>query len=399
MTQFPNHHEPAAPPQRRSVAPLVLLVVSSGLLVFASLRFGQRALSADRPSASPRPVTARGDLAADEKSTIELFERCSPSVVYVSPLVRTVRRTLFGYVDGGVVESGTGSGFVWDAQGHIVTNFHVIQEAFRGGTGATVTLPDNTHYEAEIIGVWPDNDLAVLQIEAPDAELHPITVGTSNDLRVGQRVFAIGNPYGLDFTFTTGIVSALNREIRAVTGDTISGVIQTDAAINPGNSGGPLLDSAGRLIGINTAIYSQSGSSAGIGFAVPVDTINSVVPQLIAHGKVIKPGLGVILAPDAWARRWGIDGLVITGVSAGSGAELAGLRPITEGREGIALGDVIVGVDGARIAYNAQLADALKEHHVGDTVKVAIEREGKRVEVPVTLQAVAEQPRVMSRDR
>jgi S1-C subfamily serine protease len=294
-SHLPSPYEPPQPPRSRT--PLLLLVLSVGALLLVSIRFGDRALSDDRATASPRPVTARGDLAADEKSTIELFERCSPSVVYISPLVRAVRRTFLGYVDGGVVESGTGSGFVWDEQGHVVTNFHVIKNA----SGAMVTLPDNTRYPADIIGYWPDNDLAVLRIDAPREKLQPITVGTSSDLRVGQKVFAIGNPYGLDFTLTTGIVSALNREIRAVTGDKIGGVIQTDAAINPGNSGGPLLDSAGRLIGVNTAIFSQSGSSAGIGFAVPVDTVNAVVPQLIAHGKIIRPGLGVSIASDQLA--------------------------------------------------------------------------------------------------
>jgi len=395
-----DYNDPYAPveraPARRSIAPLLLLVASLALLLAASLRFGQRALSADTPEASPRPVVARGDLAADEKSTIELFERCSPSVVYISPLVHTVRRTVLGYVDGGVVEAGTGSGFIWDKQGHVVTNFHVIQNA----AGAHVTLPDNSRYEADLIGIWPDNDLAVLKINAPPEKLNPIPVGTSSDLRVGQKVFAIGNPYGLDFTFTTGIVSALNREIRTPTGDKISGVIQTDAAINPGNSGGPLLDSAGRLIGVNTAIFSQSGSSAGIGFAVPVDTVNAVVPQLIAHGKVIRPGLGVTIASDSVAQRLGLSGVLIIGVRAGSGAELAGLRPTMEAPDGqIVLGDVIVAVEGKATPTNRALVDVLAAYQVGETVKVTVERDGKREVVPVTLQVVDEQPRVMQRRR
>ncbi|MCB9866554.1 MAG: trypsin-like peptidase domain-containing protein [Phycisphaerales bacterium] len=383
------------PNRRRSVAPFVLLVVSIGLLLVSAMRFGQNAFSAATPEASPRPVAARGDLAEDEKSTIALFEHCSPSVVYVSPIAHAVRRTIFGYTDAGMVELGTGSGFIWDKQGHVVTNYHVIQEA----EGAYVTLPDNTRYQAEIIGIWPDNDIAVLQIDAPQDKLQPISIGTSGDLKVGQKVFAIGNPYGLDFTFTSGIVSALNREIKAVTGDVISGVIQTDAAINPGNSGGPLIDSAGRLIGINTAIFSQSGSSAGIGFAVPVDTVNTVVPQLISHGRVVRPGLGVNIASDAISQRLRLSGVLIMSVSAGSGAEMAGLRPTEQTREGISLGDVILAVDGEDTPTNKSLLKTLQNHEVGDTVKLTINRNGERLEVPVTLQAVDEHPSVMHRKR
>jgi S1-C subfamily serine protease len=398
------YHQPddpyGAPPamRRRSLAPFVALVLSVALLTWAAVRFSQNANSAAAPNTSPRVVAPRGDLAADEKSTIDLFERCSPAVVYVSPMVRSVRRTLFGYIEGDPVPSGTGSGFVWDDQGHVVTNFHVIAHA--GVTQIQVTLPDNTRYQADIIGVWPDNDLAVLKIDAPADKLHPISVGTSGDLRVGQKVLAIGNPYGLDFTLTTGVVSALNREIRAVTGDPISGVIQTDAAINPGNSGGPLLDSAGRLIGVNTAIYSQSGASAGIGFAVPVDLVNTVVPQLIAHGKVIRPGLGVNIAPDEVAQRLGLSGVLIYDVSAGSGAELAGLRPTTQTSDGrIVLGDVIIAVDGKRTPNNRALHDALEGHQVGDTVSVTVQRNGEQEDVSVTLQVVQERPRIMHRER
>ena len=261
------------PKPRRSSAPMLVLLVSLGVLLLVSVRYGDRALSADQPSATPRPVDARGDLAADEKATIELFERCSKSVVYINPLIRQVQRTLFGYRDR-LVEAGTGSGFIWDDRGYIVTNYHVVENA----AGCAVTLPDTSQYSAELIGIWPDKDIAVLRIDAPKDKLTPIAIGSSEDLRVGQKVFAIGNPYGLDFTLTTGVISAINRQIRSLTGRPIEDVIQTDAAINPGNSGGPLLDSAGRLIGINTSIYSESGSSAGIGFAVPVDTVNAIVP-------------------------------------------------------------------------------------------------------------------------
>ncbi len=391
-----NGYPPFPPPQpqRRSLAPLILLIVSIALLMFASVRYGERAFSASEPiEAIPRPVVARGNLAEDEKSTIALFENCSRSVVYISPLVHRVSRSIFGYRDE-IVESGTGSGFVWDDQGHVVTNYHVIENA----AGANVTLPNNETYEADLIGVWPDNDIAVLKIEAPADQLHPIAVGSSGDLQVGQKVFAIGNPYGLDFTLTTGVVSALNREIRAVTGDIISGVIQTDAAINPGNSGGPLLDSAGRLIGINTAIYSRSGASAGIGFAVPVDTVNRVVPQLIAHGKVIRPGLGISIAADAISRRLGLDGVLIIRVNPGSAAELAGLRPTSESSNGrIVLGDVILAIDGKKTRTGEALLNTLEQYEVGDTVELTLNRRGETVTVSATLQVVDEQPGVLRR--
>jgi len=242
------------------------------------------------PRAAPRPVAARGDLAADEQATIALFKQASPSVVYIT----TLARRLVGYFDVTEVPQGTGSGFLWDGSGHVVTNFHVIQ----GASAARVTLHDGSEWTATLVGASPDHDLAVLRIAAPRQRLAPILVGRSGDLQVGQRVFAIGNPFGLDFTLTTGIVSALGRSIPSLTGRKIEDVIQTDAAINPGNSGGPLLDSAGRLVGVNTQIASPSGASAGIGFAVPVDTVNRVVPQLIAHGKLARPWLGIAAAGD-----------------------------------------------------------------------------------------------------
>jgi S1-C subfamily serine protease len=221
--------------------------------------------------AEPRPVEARGDLAEDEKNTIAVFEEASPAVVYITSI--EVRRSIFS-LNVYEIPQGTGSGFVWDKEGRIVTNYHVVGEASR----VEVTLGNNSVYKGVMVGAAPDKDIAVLQISAPADELKPIPLGDSQTLQVGQKVFAIGNPFGLDHTMTSGIVSALGREITAVTGRTIQGVIQTDAAINPGNSGGPLLDSAGRLIGINTAIYSPSGASAGIGFAVPVDVVNKAVP-------------------------------------------------------------------------------------------------------------------------
>ncbi len=219
---------------------------------------------------------------------------------------------------------GTGSGFIWDEGGHIVTNYHVI----KGADGAHVTLADHTTYRASLVGAAPDKDLAVLHIDAPKDKLVPIRIGNSTDLQVGQMAYAIGNPFGLDLTLTTGVISALGREIQSVTKRTIKNVIQTDAAINPGNSGGPLLDSAGRLIGVNTAIYSPSGSSAGIGFAIPVDEVNRVVPQLIKNGKVERPGLGVQVAHDQLARELGVQkGAVIVRAFRNSPAAKAGLRP------------------------------------------------------------------------
>ena len=242
--------------------------------------------------ASSRPVTPRGALTADEVNLTALFEEAAPSVVYITSVER--RRDFFHF---NVMEipSGTGSGFVWDNGGNIVTNFHVIQDA----DAAEVTLADGSNWSASLVGYTQEKDLAVLHIEAPRSQLRPIPIGTSADLKVGQTVLAIGNPFGYDQTLTTGIVSALGREIVSTDGVPIRDVIQTDAAINPGNSGGPLLDSAGRLIGVNAAIVSPSGSYAGVGFAIPVDTVNWAVPQLIAYGKVRRPSLGVDLATMA----------------------------------------------------------------------------------------------------
>ena len=339
-----------------------------------------------RPRAQPRTVTPRGDLAADEKSTVELFEHAAPSVVYITSL--TVRRDAFSF---NVLEipQGTGSGFVWDDAGHIVTNFHVIQTA----QAAEVTLSDHSSWDARLVGTAPDKDVAVLRIDAPPDQLHPIPVGTSADLRVGQKVFAIGNPFGLDHTLTTGVISAVGREIRSVTGRSIQGVIQTDAAINPGNSGGPLLDSAGRVIGVNTAIYNPPGSSGtyiGIGFAVPVDTVRRIVPELIAHGKLVKPGLGVVLADDRITRELGLKGALVIDVKPGSSAEQAGIRPTRRDPAGrLVLGDLIVAVGKDDVSSADDLSAALEERAVGDTVEVTLLREGRREKVKVRLQDVS----------
>lgn len=286
--------------------PLLVLAAVIGWLLYQTFQ-----PSLHDPEAVSRPVTARGDLAGDEQNTIDIFRSAAPSVVYITSIA--VRRNLFS-LNVYEIPQGTGSGFIWDRQGRIVTNFHVISDASR----LEVTLADHSTWKAALVGAAPDRDLAVLQITAPASKLQPIAVGESTNLLVGQKVFAIGNPFGLDQTLTTGVVSALGREITAVTGRTIHDVIQTDAAINPGNSGGPLLDSAGRLIGVNTAIYSPSGASSGIGFAVPVGEVNRVVPQIISKGKVLRPGLGVTLANRSLTRDLGLEGVLVLKVLPGT---------------------------------------------------------------------------------
>ncbi len=334
------------------------------------------------PDAVPRVVTPRGDLAEDEKSTIALFRNASPSVAYITTLA--LRRDMFS-LNTFQIPQGTGSGFIWNREGHIITNFHVIKDANR----VMVTLSDRSQWQAKLVGAAPDQDLAVLFISAPRDRLTPIPVGTSSNLLVGQKVFAIGNPFGLDQTLTTGIISALGREIDSASGRTISGVIQTDAAINPGNSGGPLLDSAGRLLGVNTAIFSPSGSSAGIGFAVPVDTVNRVVPELIRHGRVIRPGLGVQIAEDTTAQRLGVSGVLIIRALQNGAASAAGLRGTRRDSRGrVLLGDIIVGIEGDKVGSTNDLLDALEKHKVGDRVTVHIIRDERPMSLPVTLQAV-----------
>jgi len=331
------------------------------------------------PDAAPRAVEARGDLASDERATIDLFRQASPSVVYITNLA--LRRDFFG-LNVLEIPRGTGSGFLWDDKGYVVTNFHVIQ----GGQAFEVTLADHSSWPARPVGAEPDKDLAVLKIDVTGKKLTPLAVGTSHDLQVGQKVFAIGDPFGLDQTLTTGVISALGRQIQSVTDRPIRGVIQTDAAINPGNSGGPLLDSAGRLIGVNTAIYTQTGSYAGIGFAVPVDTVNAIVPQLIAHGRVIKPGLGVVLAADELVDRLGLEGVLVVDVSEGSGAAKAGIRPTRRDASGrIVLGDRIVALDGQQVSSGEELSSLLENYKVGDKVTVTVIRGRQRIDVPVEL--------------
>jgi S1-C subfamily serine protease len=321
-------------------------------------------------------------LAADEKSTISLFEHTRDSVVFIS--TSAVVRDFWSR-DVLSVPRGTGSGFIWDDAGHVVTNYHVIE----GASEATVKLADGSNYKCSLVGASPAHDIAVLKIGSGYKRPSPVPLGTSHDLKVGQKVFAIGNPFGLDWTLTSGIVSALNRSLPGERGSLVEHLIQTDAAINPGNSGGPLLDSAGRLIGINTAIYSPSGTSAGIGFAVPVDTVNRVVPQLIRLGKYVRPSLGLRMDEDLNQRlagALGVRGVVV--LRSPNGKLVAGLQESTLSRDGnIFLGDIITAVDGISVDSIHQLALQLDEHRVGDTVLLSLVRKGKPLMLEVRLQA------------
>ena len=333
--------------------------------------------------AAPRTVTARGELAGDEKATIELFEKARGSVVYITTRAQVQdfwTRNVF------TVPRGTGSGFIWDDAGHVVTNYHVIENA----SEATVKLADGRDYRAALVGTSRSHDIAVLRIGVGFKRPPPVPLGESGNLKVGQKVFAIGNPFGLDWTLTTGIVSALDRSLSDDNGTSIEHLIQSDAAINPGNSGGPLLDSAGRLIGINTAIYSPSGASAGIGFAVPVDTVNRVVPQIIRHGKYLRPALGIEVDDGLNERLKGllnVAGVVILRAPPGSAAATAGLRGATLSRDGALVpGDIITAIDGKPVDSLGKLIARLDDYKVGDTVQVKVLREGKEREVAVALQ-------------
>ena len=334
--------------------------------------------------ATPRPIVPRGDLAEDERSTIALFEATRGSVVYIATTERVVNPWTRNPLQ---VPRGTGSGFVWDHLGHVVTNHHVVA----GAASAAVRLADGRAFSAVLVGASPEHDLAVLRIGVGLGRPDPLPIGTSHDLRVGQKVFAIGNPFGLDWTLTAGLISALNRELPGDRGSVIEGLIQTDAAINPGNSGGPLLDSAGRLIGVNTAIYSPSGAYAGVGFAVPVDTVNRVVPRLIAAGRYIRPSLGVRTEQQinaALSARLGLEGVFVLDVEPGSAAEKAGIRPVRLGRDGsIHIGDVITSVGGRPLRRVADLLGALDGFEPGQEVSLTLLRDNARVELAVTLDA------------
>ncbi|GIX26739.1 MAG: 2-alkenal reductase [Burkholderiales bacterium] len=363
----------------------VLLIIAAALVLIAWQLWPWIESSVLGTDAAPRLVTPRGNLADDEKATIELFEQTKDSVVFISTRERVMdlwTRNIF------TIPRGTGSGFIWDEKGHVVTNYHVIA----GASEARVRLSDGRDYSAALVGASPAHDLAVLRIGVSVNRPPPVLIGTSHDLKVGQKVFAIGNPFGLDWTLTTGIVSALDRSLPAGDGESlIEHLIQTDAAINPGNSGGPLLDSAGRLIGVNTAIYSPSGAYAGVGFAVPVDTVNRVVPQLIAHGKYVRPALGIQVDEGlnrVMTERLGVQGVLVLRVTPGSSAEAAGLRAARVQPDGrFVPGDIITGINDQPVDSVAKLLSRLEDFQVGDTVKLNLLRDGHPVDVQVTLQA------------
>ncbi len=330
------------------------------------------------PSEPAAPLTAAEvDLAGytgEEERTIRLFEEASPAVCFIT--TRAIRRSFWSY---GEVESGSGSGFLWDREGHVITNFHVINGA--NTSSIAVTLSNGKSYDARVVGFEKEKDLAVLKIDAPARELRPIRVGSSQSIRVGQSVYAIGNPFGLDQTLTTGVVSALDREIRSQAGVPIKGAIQTDAAINPGNSGGPLLDSQGQLIGVNTSIYSPSGASAGIGFSIPVDVVRYVVNDLIRYGEVRRAVLG---ADVRQVPR--IKGLVVFYVDQGGGAAGAGLKGLSQDSRGrTLLGDVLVGINGRPVNSTSDLYLELERYEPGQVVKLNIVRGERPATVSVRL--------------
>jgi S1-C subfamily serine protease len=315
-----------------------------------------------------RTVDQRGPLSEAERANIELFERVSPSVVQVA--ARAAAGNPLAEDEGGDGAAGTasGTGFVWDNAGHVVTNNHVVQN----GSEVAVRFASGEVAQAEVIGVAPNYDLAVLRIKNARQLPPPVALGSSTELKVGQSAFAIGNPFGLDQSLTSGIISALKRRLPTSSGREISNVIQTDTAINPGNSGGPLLDSAGRLIGVNTAIISPSGSSAGIGFAIPVDIVNRVVPELIKNGRVPTPGIGIVAASEAVSTRLGVEGVIIVRTAPGSPAERAGIRGVDLGSG--ALGDVIVQADGKPVHRLSDLTDQIEQAGAGKTIRLSLKR-------------------------
>lgn len=349
-----------------------LLVALLLALAFVGQPYIERVLFA---ATTPRPVQSRGQLSESERSTIEIFEKVSPSVVQVAAQ-RTATNPLVEE-DG---RAASGTGFVWDAAGHIVTNNHVVENA-----GAlAVRFASGEVVEADIVGLAPNYDLAVIRARGARQLPRPVAIGSSAELKVGQAAFAIGNPFGLDQSLTSGIISALKRRLPTSGGREIANVIQTDAAINPGNSGGPLLDSAGRVIGITTAILSPSGSSAGIGFAVPIDIVNRAVPEIIRNGRVQTPGIGIVAASEAVATRLGVEGVVIVRTAPGSPAERAGLQGVDI--QSGTLGDVIVQANGKAIQRLSDLTDEIEQVGIGNTLRLTVKRNGqsRNVDVRVT---------------
>jgi len=357
------------------------------LLAVAGLALTVRGIVAPRLNAQPvvPDIAPRGALLPGEQATVALFEKTRASVVFITTEQQVMdvwTRHTFN------IPRGSGSGFAWDDKGYLVTNNHVVA----GASAASVRLSDGRDVPAKLVGASPAHDLAVLKIDVAKAP-PALPIGTSHDLRVGQATFAIGNPFGLDWTLTSGIVSALDRSLPSEDNRLlIEHLIQTDAAINPGNSGGPLLDSAGRLIGVNTAIFSPSGASAGVGFAVPVDTVRRVVPQLVATGRYVRPALGIQVDErlnELITEQLGVKGVAVLRVTPGSPADRAGLKGVrsSQGGTNITPGDIIVAVDGTPVESVARLLGRLDEHEVGQQVRLSVMREGKKVEVDVTLEA------------
>ncbi len=386
MTQFDREHGKGSRPW---VANFPLLIILAVVVLLGVWFISERSWNFYNADAEPRAVTPRGDLAADEQSTISLFQNASPSVVFITTIAL---KSDFFRLNIFEIPQGTGSGFVWDKDGHIVTNFHVIEGALRTGGKVRVRFVDQSEWDASVVGYDRSSDLAVLFVNAPSSKLKPIPVGTSEDLRVGQKVFAIGNPFGFDHSLTTGVVSALDREVVTKAGAKVSGLVQTDAAINPGNSGGPVLDSASRLIGVSTAIVSNYGYSSGVGFAIPVDTVNVMVPQILRHGSSGRAGLGVKIFDDKIARTFGFrEGALIAEVNKGSAAEAAGLRTaryvLKKGRYEVD-GDLVVSIDNETVTSREELIEALGACKVGDEVELVVVRGGNRYKAGVKLQAL-----------
>lgn len=338
------------------------------LCLFPFVSFGDSALEAD-------------GLTPDERNNISVFAKVHPSVVFVTN--SKIKQNAFS-LNVQEIPAGAGTGFIWDKTGLIVTNFHVI----KGADTVRITLFDQTSYRAKLVGAAPGKDLALLRIEAPAEKLIPIEPGDSNKLQVGRKVLAIGNPFGLDATLTVGVVSALDREIKSIGNRKVKGVIQTDAAINPGNSGGPLLNSRGQLVGVNTQIVSPSGASSGIGFAIPVQMVKTIIPQLLKYGKVMRPVLGVNTLSDVVSQRYGIKGVVVAQVSPTGPAGKAGLIGLNRDQLGVLhLGDVIVGIDGKSVHNQDALLSVLEYHKVGDVVSLIVVRDNKKRAVTVKLAA------------
>jgi len=342
----------------------LLLVVLAVVLVVLARPYVNEALFAAK---TPRPIEARGDLAEIERLNIEIFQRASPSVVQIA-----------SRAPGAAMQAGrqqqevrSGSGFVWDRAGNVVTNNHVVENA----QDLQVRLSSGQVTRADVLGTAPSYDLAVIRLQSQGALPPPLAVGSSADLKVGQLAYVIGNPFGLDETLTTGVISALKRRLPTSGGREISGAIQTDAPINPGNSGGPLLDSAGRLIGVNTAIFSPSGSSAGVGFAIPVDVVNRIIPELISRGRVATPGIGIEAANEDIAARLGVDGIVVVRTTPGSPAQQAGIQGVDLNAD--RLGDVIVAANGTPVHKLSDLVDELEKIGIGHKVRLTLRRDNQ----------------------